>query len=1099
MRAWRPLCWILVLGAAVLAGPVSAASAGDLSITEDPTLLGIAITQSGIIAGHLGIPLKFKLAVGYADDPADVANLATRITNKVNGDFDRNGPYCQIAVNKAYLDKWPQPTAKQELIAHEVFHCFQHQIAPDMYTVNGDKDESSWIIEGLARWVDLSLYPTDPVPDLYAWVPRYVDTSTRQLFTRSYDAVGFWGHVQDVTGDLWQRIPAILKSGADLKDGLAFNAAVGSHETSIMNSWGSSVFNLPGASEPWTETSPLAGSPVYPPGEPKKISATAGVVLKPYTTAQLQIEPRADEPLIQISLGHGTYGRFGVTENYVDSQLSGKVFCAGSGCTSPAASCPGGWSSTLPKLTPLPAQPLLGVATAQFTGDVAVSYSSAQNSSHCTPPKGSQTHAASSGDPHMISFGQNDFGFQTTGEFTLVKSTKADDFEVQARQQPVTNSHTVSRDTAVAIREDHSIIELDLGPKGGFELRVDRHLSHDHSARLSGDGSLSIVTGHGPVPPVTATVRWHDGTTVSVETVDGYRLWMSVSISLAQDRVGHVNGLLGESGQSPSHEFVSRTGGHYDTGAITNGEFYPPDGQILYDEYGASWRITQKESLFTYTDHKDTNSYTTKGFPAQTFSLGTQPAATQAAATTTCAAAGITDPALLNDCEYDVVVTKDKRFVTGDAILQKVTGPGPPHASGGPGPSPSPGSGPSPAPPLPPPPPPNPGTVLGAGAATPSIAYDPASGDTYVAWLDPTSSDVVDLCVVAAGSGACNAGAGPYRLTDPAASAGGASPAYFAAQVLVAPGGVVVVANVEGAANAVLPATYTSTNGAIAWSSAAGGAGFAAPAQGIATGGKLLAEAAGAGEMPAGGAVALSTGAILTYGNENPFGSGATDFTLTAPAPKATPIVDPGAAFSDDEFSNSARIAATPDPAHPGQFIVVAVGTDGGGCLAGTADTTGFGVVDGTPAALRSATWPAFTTIVCDANGPVLTGGSAIGVVQAEGAGLSGAGADGVYWRAFDIATDSFGAPVPISDETAQTVNGPVGLAAATDASAGLYASWLDARGVVVAYSPTAGASWPSVVATGIASGDDVVAGLGAGHAEVAYTYGAHEYLDAVG
>ena len=124
-------------------------------------------------------------------------------------------------------------------------------------------------------------------------------------------------------------------------------------------------------------------------------------------------------------------------------------------------------------------------------------------------------------------------------------------------------------------------------------------------------------------------------------------------------------------------------------------------------------------------------------------------------------------------------------------------------------------------------------------------------------------------------------------------------------------------------------------------------------------------------------------------------------------------------------------------------------------------------------------------------------GGGAIGVVDAEGAGLAGAGSDGVYWRAFDTTADAFTAPVLISDETAVTLDGPSGLSASSDAGGGLYAAWSDGRGVVLDYSNTGGSSWQPPLATGIQGAGPVVAGAGAGHALIAYTYESQEYLDA--
>ncbi|MGC2373802.1 MAG: hypothetical protein WA484_08005 [Solirubrobacteraceae bacterium] len=1108
--ALRPaLVVTLVLSATVLAAPVASARAEKLDITPDAGLRASALVQASYIAGRVGFPLKLKLAVGWADHPGEVEFAETNVRDKQNGPFVQHGHVCQIAVNKAWLATQSQPTAEGEVLIHEVFHCYEHQIAPAMATTMNEPNEHDWIVEGLARWVDLTFYPATPLSRPLEAIDTYIKTPSTGLFNRKYDAVGFWGHLQDVTGALWSRIPAIVRDGVSFHDQSAFNAAIGSDETNVLDSWGSSMLNISGAPAPWRADSPLTGGlgSSYPSGAATKIGAPAGVVLQPTTTAQFEVEPNPLQPLIEIHLGPGVFGRFGVHENYTNAQLKGKVFCAGTGCSSPAASCGGGAPSTLPPLTPLPSEPMLGLATGLSKGAADVSYFAAQNSSFCPESKGTPgggTTGTTGGDPHLFSFGNQAFDFQAAGEFTLVKSTNSHDLEVQVREQPVPHSHSLAYNSAAAMRVGSAIFEVELTNGLSLNLYVNHHTTHSKSGKLSGGGSFSSTeqTVKGGYHIVTLTVRWKDGTTATAKTLLGLRAqgrytpWLLVSVKLAHARLGHITGLLGNAGASQASEFESRKGTRYSARAIEAGPFDPADHKILYQEFGGSWRITQKESLFTYARHKSTSSYTISGYPEQSFFVGSVSPATAQQATATCVAQGITNRALLNDCEYDVAATGENIYASGDAQLQEVAGAGPPLYEPPNEPAPTPGPGPTG--PAPPPPPPNPGIDLGSGSAHPSIAYDPVSGETYVAWQDPASFDVVDLCAVPAGAATCNGGAGPYKLTDPLASKAPAEPAYFAAKVLVQPSGtVVVLTNVDGANKEVRPTGYAFANGVIAWSSPAGGAAFATPGQGLENGGKLLAESQGAGDMPAGGAVALDATHILTYGDSYPFGSGATDFTLSSPAPSATPVVDKSGTFAE-QFADGAQIASAPDAKLPGQFIAVAVGGSAKGCSG--EEETGFSFVVGTPTALQSATWPAFKGIACQARSPVLAGGGpgggAIGVIDAEGPGLEGAGSDGVYWRAFDGTTHTFTAPVPISDETAVTLNGPSGLSASSDAAGGLYAAWSDSRGVVLDYSNTAGSSWQPPRATGIQGGGPVVAGASAGHAQVAYTYESQEYLD---
>ena len=76
-----------------------------------------------------------------------------------------------------------------------------------------------------------------------------------------------------------------------------------------------------------------------------------------------------------------------------------------------------------------------------------------------------------------------------------------------------------------------------------------------------------------------------------------------------------------------------------------------------------------------------------------------------------------------------------------------------------------------------------------------------------------------------------------------------------------------------------------------------------------------------------------------------------------------------------------------------------------------------------------------------------------------------------------------------ISDETPFTLDGADSFSASEDAAGGLYACWVDGRGVMLAHSTDDGASWQPPAITGIeGSADQVVLGTSPGQASIAYT-----------
>jgi hypothetical protein len=1117
----------LTLAIVLLAALAPSAQA---DITEvNPPLQKIAEEQATKLAGYLGFPLTLHLAVGYGSDQGAVENVDTTTLDKENGHFAVNGPVCQITANRGWLDAHTHYEV-EEVLVHEDFHCYEHQIAPNAWRTihhtlkeeahrgilegklgdEGEREEADWIIEGLARWVDLTLYPATGKGGLKN-LTEYYATPQKSLFDRSYDAVGFWAHLQDISGgDLWHRIPNIIRAGVNFANQQAADAALGGQEETFLSSWGSSAFDLPSSERPiWLMESPL-GSRYWPEGAPspapQKVDGSDGVTLAPYTTAQLEIQPRADEPFIRIHFDPNSYGRFGVTQNYSGHELEEKTFCAPEACKSPKAECPSGDTSKIPPLTPLPDQPYLGVAAGRFSSTVQITYSSPQGSGECEPPpptSGSPeagTTASSFGDPHLNAFGGFGFEFQDAGEFTLLKSTGRHDLEIQVRQQPELSQY-FAVDTAVAMRVGKAIVEVDrpvssLGPP---TVLIDHRPTHAGHLELRGGGSFERIdlgiAGEGGLDTSShahklpgVRVRWPDGTYVEVpENAIG----ISLLLKVAPDRRGHLTGLIGDPGVPALDEFHGREGRPYSPSLLEG------NTAALDRKYGGSWRIKQRESLFTYARHKNTRSYTILNFPKKLFNLGTVPLAKALHTEALCRKAGATNLRLLQDCEYDVLVSGNEHYAEADGIVQTVSEPGPPESTPPATPSPvfatpAPTAPPSEVTPGPSAPSPPPAIDLGAGEEQPSVAYDPSLGYTYAAWQDPLSDDTIDLCVVPSGATTCNGGDGPYKLTDPLASEK-ASPRFFGSKVLVMPGGtVVVVANIDGASEKVKSNGYESA-GEIAWKSPAGGAEFGKAGQGIANGGKLLAEAHG--EMPNQGAIALGTSNILTYGNEHPFGSGATDFTLTGPALKTTPLVDLAEEFGDN--GPVSQLAAEEYPAKSKEYLVVTAGNDAytpQGCPSGSEEGTGYGVAKGTTTKLQeqSAWKNDFKAIACSAGEVVLAGGgpghAAIGAVDSEGPGLNGGGEDGLYFRPFSTSSDTFGGPSLISPEGSYTLDGADELSASEDSAGGLDAAWFDGRGVMLAHSSDGGSSWQTPSITGIEGGDIVVVGTSPGEASIAYT-----------
>jgi hypothetical protein len=114
--------------------------------------------------------------------------------------------------------------------AHEVFHCLEAQMAGSVRNFYHERD---WLKEGAAEWVGGDLVRDDSVAR--GWWDRYFATPEKPLFTRSYDAIGFFGHLAADVISPWKVFPAMFAANSDsaaYEASTAFKPAVLTNEAS---------------------------------------------------------------------------------------------------------------------------------------------------------------------------------------------------------------------------------------------------------------------------------------------------------------------------------------------------------------------------------------------------------------------------------------------------------------------------------------------------------------------------------------------------------------------------------------------------------------------------------------------------------------------------------------------------------------------------------------------------------------------------------------------------------------------------------------------------------------------------------------------------
>ncbi|MDG4779507.1 VWD domain-containing protein [Micromonospora sp. WMMD961] len=270
----------------------------------------------------------------------------------------------------------------------------------------------------------------------------------------------------------------------------------------------------------------------------------------------------------------------------------------------------------------------------------------------------------SNGDPHLVTFDRVAYDFQAVGEFTLVTAAGNDPLEVQVRQAPMTGTRTASVNSAVAFRVGAHRVALTL-TDGGTRVHVDGAsvAAPPERTDLPGGGTLTRrPSDTGPTDGYDVT--WPDGSAAAVDQIGhyGYR----VLVKLSDGRAGKVRGLLGDFDGDPADDIAPSNGS-----ALTQ----PVPFTQLYPAYADSWRVTPERSLLHYDDGQDTGTFTDRTFPEREVTVGDLDPARRATAEQICRWAGITVPAQLAECVFDVAVSGRPEFAVAGATTEQVAPP----------------------------------------------------------------------------------------------------------------------------------------------------------------------------------------------------------------------------------------------------------------------------------------------------------------------------------------------------------------------------------------------------------------------------------------
>ncbi len=268
------------------------------------------------------------------------------------------------------------------------------------------------------------------------------------------------------------------------------------------------------------------------------------------------------------------------------------------------------------------------------------------------PPAIATNPGVTWGDPHLISFDQVAFEFQTVGEYDLGFSSD-NHVRVQARHQPWGGSPYISVNTAIATRMNGQKVGLYINPPAGQSpLRIG-DLGTRTDVPVAG---LDLGAGFKILKDGASGYRFEypDGDIMKVEMHGTY---INAKIYPVLTRAGTMKGLLGNFDGDLFNEFIKREGG-----------ILPPLTTLaLVREYATSWSIpTVADSLFVYDGTETFGGFSNSSFP--TYTPPADPTAF-AAAQADCTAAGV-QPKNIDACAIDKTQTGDNSFITNAATIQ---------------------------------------------------------------------------------------------------------------------------------------------------------------------------------------------------------------------------------------------------------------------------------------------------------------------------------------------------------------------------------------------------------------------------------------------
>ncbi len=243
---------------------------------------------------------------------------------------------CTIHINPATDTGGYSDDMLRSFLIHEVTHCFLDDKFGAAYDTM-----PAWYVEGVPTWT-MSVLGVGNDRLSSKWT-GYLDTPTKPLTQRSYDAVGFFAHLAETGTDPWRIIDPV--GTALLSGGSPAGFAAAGVTPDFLSSWGSGYVQGRYPGKAWTSSGP--NLPPYQPALPGGRfgnGATLNLTSPAFAAAAEQVD--VDATVVLVNPGPGTAGRISIGGGADSTVDTGNLFCTMAQCGCPDGSAGAGTTFT---------------------------------------------------------------------------------------------------------------------------------------------------------------------------------------------------------------------------------------------------------------------------------------------------------------------------------------------------------------------------------------------------------------------------------------------------------------------------------------------------------------------------------------------------------------------------------------------------------------------------------------------------------------------------------------------------------------------------------------------------------------------------------